>query len=204
MSDKLVVIFVEGATEISFYKKFVSHIHEKNGGSLSAKIIYKNLKGIGNYKIQARNHLLKHIIPNHPKERITVLLCHDTDVFEGAAVPPVDWKKIRDELIKISEVNKVDFIKAKKSIEDWFLYDEVGILKFLRLPPETKVNGRGFARIKELFKKANKLYVKGGRHEAERFMDALNIGLIASIICEDIKPLCKALGMNCISIICGE
>ena len=49
MSDELVVIFVEGATEISFYKKLVSHIRVKNGGSLSTNIIYKNLKGIGNY-----------------------------------------------------------------------------------------------------------------------------------------------------------
>ena len=35
MADTVVTVFVEGDTEVDFYKKLVTFLREKNGGNLS-------------------------------------------------------------------------------------------------------------------------------------------------------------------------
>lgn len=50
MADLVVTVFVEGDTEVDFYKKLVTFLREKNGGHLSCKVDVKNVKGVGNYQ----------------------------------------------------------------------------------------------------------------------------------------------------------
>jgi hypothetical protein len=200
MADNVVVVFMEGASEKRFYVNFISYIREKNGNALPCIIDYKNLKGIGNYKRDARTHIENSIANKYPGARITALLCHDTDVFEHAKKPPVNWVQIQKELLRIDGVERVDLIKARESLEDWFLHDKQGLLNFLNLPQNTKTSGQGYKVLLGLFKKASKVYVKGS--ENQKFVDSLNIGLIASHVCKDIKPLCRALGMECKTVTC--
>ncbi|MDR0951434.1 MAG: hypothetical protein LBM18_00710 [Oscillospiraceae bacterium] len=200
MTDRVVVIFVEGDTEVVFYKRLVAHIREKHNGRLSCKVEYKNLKGIGNYKKGALSYIRKSIIPKYIDAKITILLCHDTDVFEFSTNPPVNWENVQKGLVSLEKVDRVELIKAKRSIENWFLLDRMGILRFLKLPLDTKSQGDGLEEMKRLFRKVNKVYIKG--NVTNDFVPHLNIELITSAICNEIKPLCKALGMNCKTPIC--
>lgn len=50
---KLVVIFVEGDTEVEFYKKLVWYYRTQNGDRLSCRVEYGNVKGVGNYQSRA-------------------------------------------------------------------------------------------------------------------------------------------------------
>ena len=73
-------------------------------------------------------------------------------------------------------------MQAKRSIEDWFLYDLEGILKFLRLAKNTKVSGKnGYDKLQRLYKQANKIYYKGIKSNGMK--DQLN-------------PLYKVLGVD--------
>ena len=67
---------------------------------------------------------------------------------------------------------KVVHIKAKHSIEDWFLLDKEGLFRYLRLPDITRTcNGTGIKTIETLFKKGGKVYIKG---RTQDFVDNLN------------------------------
>lgn len=202
MGKCLVIIFVEGATDLEFYNKLVNQLHEYcPEKKFPAKIFPKDLKGIGNYKIHAERSFVK-IKAKYSKEgysEFIVALCYDTDVFETfQEKPPINWKDVEKKLID-KGATKVLQIKAKKSIEDWFLYDKVNILKYLKLSvKKTKIaKGSGAEILGKLFKQANKVYVKGLK--VEGFVDKLDIKKIMGNICEDISPLCKVLGIECIN-----
>lgn len=57
-------------------------------------------------------------------------------------------------------------------------------------------------KMENLFKKANKVYIKGGK--TTDFLDSLDIKKIMGKICCEIKPLCKELGANCSGDICKK
>ncbi len=80
--DKLVVIFIEGDTEVDFYKKLVSYFREKRGGRLNCCIEVKNVKGVGNYQSKVCRIFEKMILPQYPGFEYHVFLCYDTDAFE--------------------------------------------------------------------------------------------------------------------------
>lgn len=77
--ERLVILFVEGDTEVEFYKALVSQLHEKNGGRLGCKIDYKNVKGVGNYKNRAVRIMKNDIIPKNSDCEYVAVLCYDTD-----------------------------------------------------------------------------------------------------------------------------
>lgn len=193
-TNKVVALFVEGDTEIEFYKALIEDI--KKSGKLQLQYIfeYENLKGIGNYKKDAARRLDK-LLKKHPDDEIYVFLCYDTDVFEFSKKPPVDMNEVKKSLLS-QGAEKVEFIKAKYSIEDWFLLDFKNVLKFLRLP-QTTPRGRekGLYKLKKLFGKANKIYVKGNK--VEGFIKCLNIRTIRKMICKSLLPLCDCLGLDC-------
>ena len=82
-----------------------------------------------------------------------MFLCYDTDVFEFEQHPKINWLEV-EKILNKNGAKKVIQIKAKKSIEDWFLCDTESIIRFPKLPSNTKVNGRnGQEKIKNLFKK---------------------------------------------------
>ena len=73
----------------------------------------------------------------------------------------MNWDEVRNDLISAG-AHDVILVRAKKSIEDWFLYDSDSIVSFLRLKKGGKITGsNGYDKLKRLYKKANKMYFKG-------------------------------------------
>jgi len=172
MSNKVIVIFVEGQTEYVFYSKICSHI--QNIDKKTNKVIIKNLKGIGKFEYKAYSILKNEIIPKHKKKEIIVFCCYDSDAFNipFQAKPPVDWNKVENK-IKTLNISTIHHIKADESIEDWFLLDIDGLCNFLKIKRPKKVKGKnGYYKIKELFRTANKIYQKG--FNASNFVDNLD------------------------------
>ncbi len=113
--------------------------------------------------------------------------------------PPVNWNEVESILKDLGAV-KVYHIKAKHSIEDWFLSDLTGILKYLKLTPGSKPNGNnGYEKMKNLFKKSNRLYVKGERING--FIDSIDVEKIMCTNCSQLKPLCKELNVRCPNLV---
>lgn len=191
MEKNGIVFFVEGETEVEFYKKMISYLHSKYGKFEIEKIEVENLKGIGNYKNRAVRIFEKRILSKYPSYNFSIFLCYDTDVFEYEECPQIDWKSIEEELKKCGAKN-VFHVKAKKSIEDWFLKDEDNIRNFLKLPKSTVSKGNnGQEKIKYLFRKANSTYIKGKK--CEGFIECLNIEKILQEVPEELNKVYKVL-----------
>ena len=91
--------------------------------------------------------------------------------------------------------SKVINVKAKHSIEDWFLYDADSIVSFLRLKKGTKITGNtGYDKLMRLYKMANKVYYKGMKSNG--MVEKLDIDKISGAVKEQIAPLYKALGVT--------
>lgn len=200
MADKVVAIFAEGPTEVEFYKAVVIEARKAMGIPYSCEIEYVDMKGIGKYKNDALRKF-NNLKSKHSGKEMYVFLCIDSDVFELAKKPPFDRKQLKKAL-EDAGAKKVQYVVAKKSIEEWFLCDFEGVLNYLRLPKSTKrPKGNGQEALKKLFKTANKLYIKGSKTEG--FIDKLNIEKIMKTCCVSLKPLCKSLGLDC-KTICGK
>ena len=194
ISNKVVCFFVEGDTEIEFYKAVVKSASLRMGRPIGCTIEYVNLKGCGNYKNEALRRF-KNLQLKHKKCELYVVLCFDSDVFFISKRPPFNKEKIQESLIE-NGAQSVYCIEAKHSIEDWFLCDFNGVLSYLRLPRSTKLpRGNGQDALRELFKKANKIYVKG--KGAKDFIAKLDVLKIINIHCMDIRDLCVAIGWEC-------
>ena len=194
MTDKVVVIFVEGDTEIAFYNNLITFLREKAGGQLPCRVLIKNLKGIGNYEKDIVRKISKEIMPQYPDTQFSVMICYDTDAFVFAKKPPMDTTTVKKKLSSLG-INDVSFIEAEESIEDWFLLDKQGLLSSIGLPKSTKIKGSGVEELERLFKLKNKTYTKGSKNFY--FVESLDIEKVAGQICPKISPLCRALGINC-------
>ena len=173
--SKCLVLFVEGDTEVEFYKQVVANARKLHpAGRFDTNIEYRNVRGVDC--------------------EFTIVLCSDTDVFDFAPKPPIKWDEVKKDLAN-SGAAKVIHVQAKRSIEDWFLYDIEGILGFLRLGKNTKVSGKnGYDKLQRLYKQANKVYYKGIQSNA--MIERLNIEKIANAVKEQLNPLYKALGVE--------
>ncbi len=194
--NKCLVLFVEGDTEVEFYKAVITFAREKRENKMfDTHIEYKNIKGVGGFKNIALRKFVKEIKPKYDKDCIfTVVLCSDTDVFELEQKPPVNWKDIKDSMISAGAKNVI-MVKAKKSIEDWFLYDAENIISFLRLKKNTKISGNsGYDKLKNLYKQANKMYIKGMKSNG--MVEKLDIEKISIAVKDQLAPLYKALGVK--------
>lgn len=193
-----VIIFIEGDTEVEIYRKFIEKLHSiTNDGQFKVdKLIVRNLKGIGNFKNRAIRVFTKDILPKNSGFKFDIFLCYDSDVFDNLyAKPPVDWPEVEDSL-KSAGANRVYHIEAKRSIEDWILNDMQGLCNFLKLPLTTKLNGKnGLQKIESMFKKGNKIYVKGSKIKG--LVDALDIQKVMCTSCSQVKVLCRELGIKC-------
>lgn len=193
--NKVVVIFIEGDTEEEFYKELLKVLRMKAGGKFDCNVVVKNVKGVGNYKSKVGRIFEKKIKPDYPDSTFDIFLCYDTDVFELAKKPPIHWPDVIADL-KRKGADNVKQVLAKRSIEDWFLYDFEAILVFLRLPKTTKISGsNGVSKLQNLFSRANKAYIKG--QKCNGFIDSLNVEKILCDVCADINYICKALGVKC-------
>lgn len=196
MSNKtLVCIYTEGATDKVFYDILIEHIREKSNKKFNVDEIKKyNIAGIGNFKTKLINKFNRETKASKYKNyKKIVVLCYDKDVFELInQTPPVDWKIVEREL-KVSGANKVIHLVAEKSIEDIFLLDIDNVLKFLKLSKNIskKLSGNGFEKLRFLYKKANKIYVKGTK--VEEFVYKLDIDKICKAKCQIYCQLCYLL-----------
>lgn len=194
MKKKGIIFFAEGDTEIEFYKKVIQHLHNKKGRFNIDKILFENIKGITNYKNRINRIFNKRTIVEYPNYEFIVFLCYDTDVFEYEQHPKINWKDIEKDLDANGAI-KIIHLKAKNSIEDWFLKDKNNIIKFLKLPKETKLKGKnGQEKIKNLFKKANRTYVKG--QKCEGFIDNLDMEVILQEAPKELKAIYKILEID--------
>ena len=200
MAGKIVALFVEGPTEIEFYKAVIKHIRALKNSPFPCSIEYIDMKGIGNYKnlaLRKFNDLQK----KNPDKEIYPFMCIDSDAFELSKKPPFNKQEV-SKALRDAGAKSPQYIVAKQSIEDWFLYDLQGVLEYLRLNKRTKrPKGTGQNVLKELFKRANKVYLKGNK--CEGFIDKLDISKIMDKCCGELKPLCKSLKLSC-QLTCGK
>lgn len=186
--NKCLVLFVEGKTEVEFYKELIRCIRESaTSGKLNHKIICRSVNGIGGFKKEVNRIFLKEIFPKLNGYSIVVALCYDTDVFGYVQKPKINWGDIEKMLMQ-DGAEKVIHIRAEKSIEDWFLLDMEGIKRFLKLKSEAQPNGaNGYEKLKSLFKMANKIYTKD--QEVNGFVQVLDIGLISKKVLSGLELL---------------
>ena len=191
MADTVITVFVEGDTEVDFYKKLIAYLREKNGGRLNCKVEVKNVKGVGNYQSKVCRIFEKSVISKNPSAEHKVVVCYDSDVFEFSRKPPVDWPAVTKAL-KARGAREVRQVKAVTSIEDWFLYDPEGLRSYLKLPKKIKMTGyKGQKGLEQLFLKANKTYIKGIK--CEGLVNALSLEVILPIIEKEISNLSRLL-----------
>lgn len=193
--DKCLVLFVEGDTEVEFYKRVIANARQRRAdGRFDMNIECKNVRGVGGFKNIALRKFIKEIKPKYGEKcEFSVALCRDTDVFELSPKPPISWDEV-ETAFRENGVQKIIHIKAKYSIEDWFLLDTDGIISFLRLPKKTKVTGEnGYDKLKKLFKQANKMYYKGMKSNG--MIERLDIDRIVQNLCTELNPLYEVLGI---------
>ena len=106
----------------------------------------------------------------------------------------LNWDEVRNDLISAG-AHDVILVRAKKSIEDWFLYDSDSIVSFLRLKKGEKITGsNGYDKLKRLYKKANKMYFKG--MQSNGMVEKLDIEKISLAVKDQLSPLYKLLGVE--------
>lgn len=197
MANTIIALFVEGPTEIEFYKAVVKFAHDAMETPFDCSFEWLDMHGIGNYKNTAARKF-RNLKKKNPYSDIYAILCIDTDAFELSKKPPIDKDKVKQAL-KEEGAKQVFYIEAKSSIEDWFLEDLAGVCSYLKLSPKTKrPPGRGQEALKTLFKSANRVYLKGNKTEG--FIAKLDMPQIMSARCKELNPLCSLVGFDCIKI----
>lgn len=184
-----IVLFVEGETDKQFYSSLIQYFKELyNEKEVVDKIHIINLKGIGNHASKGPNKFKNEIKRDNPDVEYIVFCAYDLDVFSNqyGIKPPVDWKAV-EKTLKKHGAKKVFHLRADQTIEDWFLIDIKGLCDFLKLGNYQPKGSTGLEKIKELFKKKNKIYQKGSY--TERFIPGLNMKLIHSRLSSILKPL---------------
>lgn len=98
--SKCLVLFVEGDTEVEFYKQVIANARKMHPtGRFDTNIEYRNVKGVGGFKSIALRKFTKEIKTKYNDDcEFTVVLCSDTDVFEFASKPPIKWDEVKKEL----------------------------------------------------------------------------------------------------------
>jgi hypothetical protein len=194
--SKCLVLFVEGATEVEFYKRVIANARElRKNHSFDTFIECKNINGVGGFKNIALRKFIKEIKPKYDSNCVyTIVLCRDTDIFELSPKPPIRWEEVERNL-RENGANDVIHVEAIHSIEDWYLYDIDGILAFLRLSKKTKVSGKnGYDKLKNLYRKANKMYYKGMK--SNDMVNRLDVDKIVKAVEQQLNPLYKVLGVD--------
>jgi len=188
-----IAIFVEGETEKEFYEELIQFYRKQSTNKLKSHKVY-NIKGIGKFESKMSLKLKGEVLNRHAAKDVKVICCYDTDVFELAKKPPVDWQVVKK---KVAELGIANFtqVKAKRMIEDWFLYDFEGVCKFLKLKNQKKVDGKdGNDKMQKLFKKGGRLYIKGSH--TQKFIPSLEMKVIRNAVLDQLSDLEKAIGVK--------
>ena len=81
MANTIIALFVEGPTEIEFYKAVVKFAHDAMETPFDCSFEWLDMHGIGNYKNTAARKFRK-LKEKNPSSDIYAMLCIDTDAFE--------------------------------------------------------------------------------------------------------------------------
>lgn len=193
MNKKVILLYVEGETEEEFYKKLKEHLRLKGDNNCNLKVIClrSNTKFANKLICKFKNE----IIPTYKDDELIVALCYDSDEYEFGKHPAFNAKEVESNLKKLG-ADKVIHIIANKTIEDFIMYDEVGVKKFLHLPLKTRVKGRsGLDKIKNLYDKANRTYFKGNKTSG--LIDSLDMEKICNKLCSTLSELCCEMNIKC-------
>ena len=159
-----VVIFVEGDTDKVFFDHLIQ-FYRDNSTTEVVSCEVRNLRGVSRYTNKIVGKLQNDICPKALKKgmAVTAVCCsYDTDVFEYAERPVVDWNKVEREVKKLG-IREFCHVRVEQMMEDWLLDDLAGICAFLKLKkaPIPLAGETGYQKMQNLFKRANKLYLKG-------------------------------------------
>jgi hypothetical protein len=187
-----VLLFVEGETEVVFYGLLIKELVDRKViKQLKEPFIMKNLKGIGGFKRVALNFFENEVLRKHSNTEFCVGLAYDTDIFRYDRQPAFNWSDI-DAYFKNKGVESVIHIRQKYMIEDVFMEDYQGILRYLNLPENSNMpRGNGFEKLQILFNRANKIYYKG--YLSLRFVKELDLYKIYKRREDTFRPLIKIL-----------
>lgn len=191
-TDICIIIFVEGDTEKVFYNRLLQYLKEKYTLKRNIKKIkIKNLKGISKGGSKAPAKFRNGIKPKYPNHKFIIIFAYDTDEFEFKKKPPVNWPKVKRSL-KNDGASKILQIKANRMIEDWFLLDIDGLCNYLNKKKPSSLKGKdGNKKMQNLFKKANKIYIKGTT--CDDFIDKLDLDLICKSVKGELDKLINCL-----------
>ena len=191
----LVLLFVEGETDKLFFQRLIDEIRDENNKKFrtDVKISIKNIRGVGHYKDKVTRIIKNEKIRNKSYTCRSVILCYDTDVFDFAPKPPVKLSSVVAEIKKLG-IKDVKVVKVSQSIESWILIDIDNVLKFLDLPKNKNLLNRQKSGVKELenlFAKAGRTYIKGGK--CEGLINCLDMKKILSTIRNEVIPIYEAV-----------
>ena len=159
-----VVIFVEGDTDKVFFDRLIQFYREHSTTEVVSCEV-RNLRGVSRYSNKIVGKLQNDICPKALKKglAVTAVCCsYDTDVFEYAERPVVDWNKVEREVKKLG-IREFCHVRVEQMMQDWLLDDLAGICVYLKLKkvPESLSGETGYQKMQCLFKRANKIYLKG-------------------------------------------
>lgn len=195
---KCIILYVEGQTEVEFYNKVKEYMKTKLPKKKFEVDQFEVIctKSINQFKKKLLLKFEKEIMSKYnKKDEVIVGLCYDSDGYEFGFHPAIDRNKLEKELNE-KGASKVIHLVAHKTIEDWIMLDEKGVLRYLGLPLNTAIKGKnGLEQLQLLFKKKNRPYLKGTK--VEGLLDALDFNLICSKLCCELSLLCCEVGIKC-------
>ena len=176
---KHIVVFVEGDTDKVFFDHLLQYYRQHSTTPVYSSEV-RNLHGVTRYSNKVVGKLQNEICPAAAKKGMVVkaVCCsYDTDVFEFSERPVVDWDKVQREVTRIG-IKEFYRIEVSQMIEDWILDDLSGLCSYLKLKsvPSSLSGTNAYAKLQNLFKRANKLYLKG--LSIESFIANLDMGVI--------------------------
>lgn len=186
---KVIVLFVEGDTEKEFFKLVINYLKSKSEKVSLPDVKIINLKGIGRFESKVKAKLKNEILINYNPNDIIVFFCYDTDVFELGKKPSTSWNRVEKDTKDLG-ITTYFHIKAKSTIEDWFIEDYEGICDFLKITaPKKRKKDSGLNIIKMLFKsgKKPKIYQKGSY--THKFLEKVSIEKIINKLNLEFKDL---------------
>lgn len=155
------LFLVEGKNEKAFYEKLLSTLEEKNPLLKEISRQFISVGGCTRFETKAFG-LAENYCSKSPTHKTAVFLCYDTDVFEKNHYDRSSIGKTIEKIKAISNVRCVLNIEACPSLERFFLEDPSALREYLKLSIDQCMvdPNRGLGGIKEIFRKANRYYVK--------------------------------------------
>jgi len=191
-----IVLFVEGDTDKVFFDALIAYYRKMSQSQLTSNQVV-NLKGVSRYTSKVLGKLENDICPkasSNGREVKAVFCSYDTDVFEPKGQTLVNWSKVKRGVQALG-IKSFYRIEVRHEMEDWFLDDLPGLCSYLHLSAMPSISGgTGYEKILSLFKKANKVYLKG--LSVSKFIGSIDMAKIRAMHAKELKMLEEMLNVN--------